>query len=186
MLRQCKTFGGEIGIRDWHNTFRILHINWLEKCHALFEGAKVVPERDKRKPKKKSKGSTKLCHQGWHWVDQLLRFHLGLARHRPQGEDIVLWLEARRTWISKENVLFEMAWLQASSNIGDLLWLCYFQVSKNQIICPEQRWGGNFEQTDKRDEICKHRQRGNFFSGCIVSAQTFAYDQPYIPVPKTS
>ena len=80
-------------------------------------------------------GSTKLCHQRWHWVDQLLRLHLGLAWHRQHGEGVVLRLEAWRTWLSKD-VLFVMTWLQASSNITDFFWLCYCQIFNNRIVLP--------------------------------------------------
>ena len=105
-------------------------------CNNCFDSAAIVPKRNKRKPKKKTKGAPKFRHQGRHWVDQRLSLHVGLARHGPQGEDEVFRLEVWRGRVPKKAVLFVMARFQTPSEINDFLQLCYCQFFKNHSKWP--------------------------------------------------
>ena len=103
---------------------------------AIHQRFVIVPKRNKRKPKKKTKGAPKFRHQGRHWVDQRLSLHVGLARHGPQGEDEVFRLEVWRGRVPKKAVLFVMARFQTPSEINDFLQLCYCQFFKNHSKRP--------------------------------------------------
>ena len=110
----------------------MLHWYWFNSI----DSAAIVPKRNKRKPKKKTKGAPKFRHQGRHWVDQRLSLHVGLARHGPQGEDEVFRLEVWRGRVPKKAVLFVMARFQTPSEINDFFQLCYCQFFKNHSKQP--------------------------------------------------
>ena len=118
---------------------KLLLISLPKIGHKPLQEFKVVPHRDKRNPKKKSKGSTKLCHQGWQWVDQLLCLHPCFARHRPKGKYVVLRFEACSRTFSEQNVLFVMTRLEASSDRTYFFWLQDRQLLEDRIILPRNQ-----------------------------------------------
>ena len=115
------------------NTWSAIHQRFVT---IFLIALQLSQKRNKRKPKKKTKGAPKFRHQGWHWIDQRLSLHVGLARHGPQGEDEVFRLEVWRGTSPKKAVLFVMARFQTPSEINDFLQLCYCQFFKNHSKRP--------------------------------------------------
>ena len=80
-----------------------------------------IPDGHEGDSKKKTKSSSKFCHKGGPWIDQLLGFYQGAVGDGPQGEEEVVGDEGADVLLAHQGVLLVEARLPASGQPGDFV-----------------------------------------------------------------
>ena len=80
-----------------------------------------IPDGHEGDAKKKTKSSSKLCHKGGPWIDQLFRFYQGTVGDGPQGEEEVVGDKGADLLFPHQAVLLVEARLPASRQLGDVV-----------------------------------------------------------------
>ena len=88
---------------------------------ARLEKMDSIPDGHEGDSKKKTKGSSKLCHQGGPRIDQLLSLHQGAVGDGPQGEEEVVGDKGADVLVPHQAVPLVVARLPAPRQSGDFL-----------------------------------------------------------------
>ena len=80
-----------------------------------------IPDGHEGDAKKQTKSSSKFCHKGGPWIDQLFGFYQGAVGDCPQGEEEVVGGEGADVLFTQKAVLLVEARLPASRQPGDVV-----------------------------------------------------------------